>query len=663
MTLLFGTTILMNCDARRMSIASIVSATAIALLFGIIALIKFSVFPLWLLCVVALVTDSLLQGSRRRALSLVIIFPIALLVIWLLCGQELNNFPAYLRTSFEIASGYGHTMGSGAPIVAELTGAACLGLFGVVCLFAAYSRRRDAPALIALSVYVAAAFLAWRAGFTRGDRAPAFFAFISLLPFAMLSHRCLAQTKLVRGGLILLALVGATAGLYGSSGISERWSQLHVGLSNHFHELMNPMELKAQRELQWANAQRDARLPKISERIGSATVDMFTFEQGVVLLNGLNYSPRPVFQSYSAYTPYLAQLNETYFVGPQAPQYVVMKLDAIDARLPMMEDPLALVVLLQRYHPVLMEHRHLLLERDAATPPAPITPPTAWTGATLGEEIPVDPSPTTATIAFVKLDLSLLGQAYALLLREPTLQIVVQTDEGSQNFRFVRPTGASGFMLSPLIGDTLDWAPLQLGAPLPQVRSFRIQPEIAWQSIFFQHKFVVAFETRDYLRLSPATTPAELVVSFYPGFNLTPTDVHGTSDLIVEDGKDAMFLHAPGTLQFAPEAAHYRISGEFGIRGAALTTPNCSAADGIGMSLVRLHEGAESQLLHIELDPFHIPKDRGARHFDVGDVAVEAGDRIEYRVDPGHGGGNTACDWSYVRDLVFISTAAHAGVD
>ena len=36
------------------------------------------------------------------------------------------------------------------------------------------------------------------------------------------------------------------------------------------------------------------------------------------------------------------------------------------------------------------------------------------------------------------------------------------------------------------------------------------------------------------------------------------------------------------------------------------------------------------------------------------DVDVDDGDSVDYRVDPGHGGNNTSCDWTYVRNLVMV---------
>ncbi len=65
------------------------------------------------------------------------------------------------------------------------------------------------------------------------------------------------------------------------------------------------------------------------------------------------------------------------------------------------------------------------------------------------------------------------------------------------------------------------------------------------------------------------------------------------------------------------------------------------------------HAGHESVEWHSDIDPFHHEPDRGPQTLLSRSVTVEAGDRVEYRVDPGPGGSNTSCDWSYVRDLVF----------
>ncbi len=512
-TLLFGTTVLINRanDLSAMTYAAAVAA--VALVFGAIAWIKFSLLLLWILCVAALIGVSLLGRLPRRALVLLLFFAAALLVMWVACGQGLAGLPGYLHAGLEISLGYGHAMGREAPLIVDLVGATCLGSFCSIALVAAHHARRDAPTRVASVLCMAAAFLAWRANFTRPDHAHWFFAFMSLLPFVLLSHGGLAEMKRVRHWLILFTLVCAAAGLFGPDELSARLPRIIREFNEHLRALIDPSVLETRRAAQWATEQQRESLDTIRKRVGAATVDMFTHEQGVVLLNGLNYSPRPVFQSYAAYTPYLARLNEEKILGAHAPEFVVMQLAAIDGRLPMGEDSLALLALLQRYRPAGMERGYLLLQQDAeVAPPAQMLPPSTWNSAALGENIVIPESPETAIIAFLDLDLSPLGKVYTALLREPPLRIVIETDRGEYSYRFIRASGSSGFVVSPLIRTTQDWENAQTSSPLPRVRSFRVEPQSAGQDIFFRHEFAVGFQQRDYLHVDSKRTPARFPV-------------------------------------------------------------------------------------------------------------------------------------------------------
>jgi len=139
----------------------------------------------------------------------------------------------------------------------------------------------------------------------------------------------------------------------------------------------------------------------------------------------------------------------------------------------------------------------------------------------------------------------------------------------------------------------------------------------------------------------------------YPGFNLAP--LQSGLRVVVDEGKKSVFLHAPATLSFAPDAGRYRITATFGLQSVAVSDPGCrkAGADGVGTSLVLRHGSKETRLWHAEVDPFRSAGDLGAHQAMVAAVDVAPGDQIDWRVDPGHGGENTSCDWSYLRDVVF----------
>lgn len=52
-----------------------------------------------------------------------------------------------------------------------------------------------------------------------------------------------------------------------------------------------------------------------------------------------DFIPLPVFQMYSAYTPYLDNKNANLFKGENAPEYIIFKFSTIDGRIPLLEAP------------------------------------------------------------------------------------------------------------------------------------------------------------------------------------------------------------------------------------------------------------------------------------------------------------------------------------
>ena len=103
-------------------------------------------------------------------------------------------------------------------------------------------------------------------------------------------------------------------------------------------------------------------LPQVKARVGDSTIDAMSCCQGILLINDLNYRPRPVFQSYSSYTPYLLAENARFFRSDFAPKFVLFKLEAVNG-CPALEDGQALMELSRLYAPVLHEGDFILFQR------------------------------------------------------------------------------------------------------------------------------------------------------------------------------------------------------------------------------------------------------------------------------------------------------------
>src|SRR5262249_40826447 len=194
-------------------------------------------------------------------------------------------------------------------------------------------------------------------------------------------------------------------------------------------------------------------LPRIKACVRDAPVDLISYEQGLVFLNQFHWRPRPVFQSYTAYTPYLLSANARFFQGPKAPAYLIFKFQAIDNRLPTLEDGEALIRILHSYRPVFVEKGYLLLQRK---PLAPAGPPVAKRllregmiefdqDVFLGE----GNEPKVLTL---RVKPSRRGRLKKHLYKPAPLLIQLRTgDDQYYTYRLIPDMARTGFLINPLL--------------------------------------------------------------------------------------------------------------------------------------------------------------------------------------------------------------------
>jgi len=92
------------------------------------------------------------------------------------------------------------------------------------------------------------------------------------------------------------------------------------------------------------------RLPKDKlQMIGNNTIDILPIDVTTLLLNHLNYDPRPVVQSYSAYDPKLDSLNAYHFFKPSRPEFAMIQIESIDNRYASWDESMTKAVLRLNY--------------------------------------------------------------------------------------------------------------------------------------------------------------------------------------------------------------------------------------------------------------------------------------------------------------------------
>lgn len=400
-------------------------------------------------------------------------------LLWIAAGQPLAALPDFLKGSAEIIGGYNQAMQN----LGDVKETILLVLASGFTLWWILRRAELAllqRVLFAL-VFAAFLFLALKMSVVRHDAHALVGGRFALLAPLLLGTLC-AGPRLWR-----VALFGLMVCLYVDSHYS---SSLPRSLAAAYAEpaaaaatrlARSPQELAQARAEGYRAMAQASPLPPQPGR-----VDLYPSECSLLAASDMQWSPRPVFQSYSAYTPYLAELNRRHLLGPKAPDTVFFHVDAIDRRYPALEDGPSWPELLTRYAPDGFAGDYALLRRKAEAPAGDALVPLAEAEARLNEPIAI---PESDGPVFVVIDMTptLAGRLASLAYKYDRVKFDVElADGGTRKYRLPPVMGRAGFVVSPLVESGRDFAALypgQAGQAPPRVRSMRIIVErlFGWQ--------------------------------------------------------------------------------------------------------------------------------------------------------------------------------------
>jgi hypothetical protein len=434
--------------------------SVVGALLGVFSLTKFTYF---LLVIVLLATVLAYYRKQRRgtqAALLLFSFVASFLFCWSITSQNFQNLPSYLYTSWEISRGYKEAMGL--PVANNLVlfvGVAAAVLSFLLCLIISFKVRT--PSAVGAAIFIAmATCLSWNRAFIRADdHVLSFFCFC---PVALLTIWIVVQpTGLIRpiGYLInVVVLLLCLGGMF-----VQRPSLITNCVSETTEKVRRSLKILGafgpySQELrsQLITAKRTYSLPRVQSEVGEKTIDVFGYEQGVALLNGLNYTPRPIFQSYSAYTPSLIALNTAFYSSASAPAYVLFKYQSIDNRYPSLDDAGVLRQLLFDYKPLFLEKGYWLWKRVQSSKSEPIATVTDILSFDSEHALP------SAALSWIQLEIkpSLWGSLLNFLYKPPVVTITTTDRNGRRiDYRLVPSMASSGFIVNPCL--VTPWQVLQ----------------------------------------------------------------------------------------------------------------------------------------------------------------------------------------------------------
>ncbi|MEO6806470.1 MAG: hypothetical protein ABI286_04345 [Edaphobacter sp.] len=492
-----------DTERQRFNFKHLMFAAALCVPLGLLPLVKGNMIIVCVAMALFIVGYLLYQGRMIFGIITVIVPTLSLLFFWTLAGQPLSGLADYVRSNIQILSGYTEAMGMqgefrgilaylpDAEILAFLVAAGAL-LWNLSCaktignaskiflcacfalfLFVGFKSgfvRHDEHALVAFTCLFFAGILV---GFVRWDRSVRATLLVCAVLFAGMTIRYNPKTIVVAKALIpnykqkkeappqdpseariaamkaknvqpISRLVGeAVFGVYGPV-----WSGLRI-------RLLHQGELENEYRDGLAEIRDEYSIPKL---VGS--VDIYPTEQAYILASENIWNPRPVMQSYSAYTPKLAVDDELHLRTKRAPDHILFGLFSEDQHLPSLEDGISWTALLDNYTVTKVDQQFAYLsKRDVLQSYSHLKRLHEGVYKT-GEEVAL---PATEGPIFARIDLesTLFGKLMKTIFKPTQVRIELQLSDGTRrDYRVVPSMMKSGFLLSPLVEDTGGFAQL-----------------------------------------------------------------------------------------------------------------------------------------------------------------------------------------------------------
>jgi hypothetical protein len=477
---------------------------------------------------------ALLVYRKRLKQGLILLFiPIlASLVFWVIADQPLSNIPAFLKGTALLTSGYTEAMSTEWVVLPAIAGdafvIAFLALSVIILLSVKRSAHLSATSRGALALLLAVYLLVtFKHGFVAVMAVTTVFSTLSVLVLIIgLLHVdrylvwCLTLSIVISFGISIVrdpVLVNEVherfgVGAAGSSGTPRRdilefcvarapgayvrmtllstwnayraaWDGLYVRVARR--NALNDQFVEANEVIR-----RENPLPALT-----GSTDMYEDEISVLLASKNQWNPRPVFESYSAYTPELARLNEQHLRGQDAPDWIFFRVESIDQRLPSLDDGLSWPALLDNYSFDSYSGQFALLHKNQQIHPSSNYIPISERECKTGDAIAI-PDSDGLLFARVNLRPTLAGRLLITFLNPPQLHITLKLEDGTtKKYRVISEMMTTGFVISPLVENTDQFASLAAGklqsVGTGRVRSISITPSYGG-SLFWSGTYSLA---------------------------------------------------------------------------------------------------------------------------------------------------------------------------
>lgn len=437
---------------------------------GLLLLIKGNLAIMGLLVVVICAVVILFHKQWKLSAGILFSVLFSTILFWLLSGQPFSGLWNYFTNTFFIINGYSEAMARDGSVF-EI-GVYIIASASILIYYFNYKNINAWPKWFLLLSTALMLFLVFKSSYVRHDWdhgriGPSFIILVGLFLHLVGRDKFLPVVFMIT----LLAWAYMHRNYSGLNPFRQEpvYKQFVEGLITRANGQLQPQFTDSIKQIR-----KEYPLPVLK-----GNTDIYSYAQTILLATENKWSPRPVIQSYCAYTGELARINELNLKDNEAPDNIVFRVEPIDGRFPSLDDGISWPTIINNYVPVTLNENFLLLKKNRSNNKTPRRDTIYCSNYKLGDEI-ILPDSTGVLFAEIGLEQNTIGRLIATVYKPQRLIITSRLKNGEQRVnRFVSTMGMPGFIISPYIENNMDFNQLfiQEDDKAKMVKSFKISAE------------------------------------------------------------------------------------------------------------------------------------------------------------------------------------------
>ena len=318
----------------------------------IVTLLFFFKFNTGLISIVVFFLSVSFQFYEKKISLLKYLIVLSTPLFLIFIGSQLLNVDlySYIYFGLEIVKGYNEIMYLHLGFFSKNINWVLLFTISAVLfllLIMYHNKSKNSKTIFITGIFMLCLYVLYKQSFVRGDIQHVE-GFFQLCPFLLFCTPYFYSNKWRNSHNIMLVTILLIPLLFNQNNIKNNLESKKINKTNYFNGLK-------QFNSDFAHSLKNSKnlLPqKVLNDIGNSTVDIYPWDILLLFENNLNYLPRPVIQSYTAYTKALENLNFEHYNSENGPEYVIYQYRSIDKRYPLFDEPKLNLVLQHNYLPL-----------------------------------------------------------------------------------------------------------------------------------------------------------------------------------------------------------------------------------------------------------------------------------------------------------------------